>query len=429
MLNLLEVSDGWGHLRFGTSWDGNQHAYDATVDVEKVGGPETHEPPSRDGDGPQQVHRVPDVHRGLQDAVDQPRRQEYMYWNNVETKPGEEDRGGGGKGRRLRSEGALRSARSRPPTTTTARPGSSTSTRPRSARRCAPQGTGPSTGRTGTRTRARASSRTTTTSTCRASATTAPTRRASRPARAARSSSATGRRRARRPGALPGACATASPPARTRRSYFNPKLFKSEKCIFCFPRVEKGLAPACAQQCVGRIRFVGYLDDVDGQVHEARPPWKVAIPLHPEYGTQPNVYYVPPLPGPPKFDAHGRPHPGEPADPDCLPRVAVRRRGADALAMLEARDGEAQGGEGLGAHRHAHRLQALGDVPARGATAGGWSRLVGAAHKSRGRAAGAEVTMRVLRRLAVVVVLASATAAARAVEPPAAPSPPPAPAR
>jgi len=38
MLNLLEVSDGWGHLRFGTNWDGNQHAYDATVDVARVGG-------------------------------------------------------------------------------------------------------------------------------------------------------------------------------------------------------------------------------------------------------------------------------------------------------------------------------------------------------------------------------------------------------
>ncbi|HEY6002674.1 MAG TPA: molybdopterin-dependent oxidoreductase [Anaeromyxobacter sp.] len=38
MLNLLEVSDGWGHLRFGTNWDGNQHAYDATVDVAKVAG-------------------------------------------------------------------------------------------------------------------------------------------------------------------------------------------------------------------------------------------------------------------------------------------------------------------------------------------------------------------------------------------------------
>jgi len=38
MLNLLEVSDGWGHLKFGTNWDGNQHAYDATVDVAKFSG-------------------------------------------------------------------------------------------------------------------------------------------------------------------------------------------------------------------------------------------------------------------------------------------------------------------------------------------------------------------------------------------------------
>ncbi|HET8723595.1 MAG TPA: molybdopterin-dependent oxidoreductase [Anaeromyxobacteraceae bacterium] len=36
MLNLLEVSDGWGHLRFGTNWDGNQHAYDSTVDVARA---------------------------------------------------------------------------------------------------------------------------------------------------------------------------------------------------------------------------------------------------------------------------------------------------------------------------------------------------------------------------------------------------------
>jgi len=35
-LSLLEVTDGWGHLRFGTNWDGNQHAYDATVDVAKM---------------------------------------------------------------------------------------------------------------------------------------------------------------------------------------------------------------------------------------------------------------------------------------------------------------------------------------------------------------------------------------------------------
>lgn len=92
-----------------------------------------------------------------------------------------------------------------------------------------------------------------------------------------------------------------------KKIYFNPKRFKSEKCIFCFPRVEKGLPPACADQCVGRIRFVGYLDDKEGQVYKLVHQYKVALPLHEEYGTQPNVFYVPPLPGPPKYDAHGQP--------------------------------------------------------------------------------------------------------------------------
>ncbi|GMU61972.1 MAG: hypothetical protein AMXMBFR34_37350 [Myxococcaceae bacterium] len=92
-----------------------------------------------------------------------------------------------------------------------------------------------------------------------------------------------------------------------KKIYFNPKLSKSEKCIFCFPRIEKGLPPACAQQCVGRIRFVGYLDDAEGQVAKLVNQYKVALPLHPEYGTQPNVYYVPPMTGPRKFDKHGKP--------------------------------------------------------------------------------------------------------------------------
>jgi len=92
-----------------------------------------------------------------------------------------------------------------------------------------------------------------------------------------------------------------------KKIYFNPKLFKSEKCILCFPRIERGLPPACAQQCVGRIRFVGYLDDVEGQIHKLVYKYKVALPLHPEYGTQPNVFYVPPLSGPKKYDKTGKP--------------------------------------------------------------------------------------------------------------------------
>ena len=33
--------------------------------------------------------------------------------------------------------------------------------------------------------------------------------------------------------------------------------------------------------------------------------WKVALPLHPEFGTEPNVFYVPPI-LPPSFDEEGR---------------------------------------------------------------------------------------------------------------------------
>lgn len=36
MLNLLELSDGWGHLKFGVNWDGNQHAYQTCIQIEKA---------------------------------------------------------------------------------------------------------------------------------------------------------------------------------------------------------------------------------------------------------------------------------------------------------------------------------------------------------------------------------------------------------
>ncbi|MGE5047960.1 MAG: nitrate reductase subunit beta [Deltaproteobacteria bacterium] len=119
---------------------------------------------------------------------------------------------------------------------------------------------------------------------------------------------------------------------------------KSEKCIFCYPRLEAGLAPACFHTCVGRIRYLGVLlydadalvatatrpdadlveaqramildpkdpavharalaDGVHPQILEAarRSPvyrwvkeWGMALPLHPEYRTLPMLFYVPPL--------------------------------------------------------------------------------------------------------------------------------------
>lgn len=86
--------------------------------------------------------------------------------------------------------------------------------------------------------------------------------------------------------------------------YFNPVSQTSEKCILCFPRIDKGIANACNRQCTGRVRAFGYLDDKDSQVHKLVKKWKVALPLHAEYGTGPNVFYVPPM-GARAFGADG----------------------------------------------------------------------------------------------------------------------------
>jgi complex iron-sulfur molybdoenzyme family reductase subunit beta len=49
------------------------------------------------------------------------------------------------------------------------------------------------------------------------------------------------------------------------------------------------------------------LDDEEGQVYKLVHKYKVALPLRPDYGTQPNVYYVPPVFSPDKYDADGAP--------------------------------------------------------------------------------------------------------------------------
>jgi ethylbenzene hydroxylase subunit beta/complex iron-sulfur molybdoenzyme family reductase subunit beta len=80
-----------------------------------------------------------------------------------------------------------------------------------------------------------------------------------------------------------------------KKIYFNQTRRVSQHCIGCFPRIEQGVAPACVRQCPGRAAWVGFLDDEAGPVSKLVTKWKVAIPLHPEFGTRPNVYYVPPL--------------------------------------------------------------------------------------------------------------------------------------
>ncbi len=51
-------------------------------------------------------------------------------------------------------------------------------------------------------------------------------------------------------------CVSACP---YKKSYYNWHTGKSEKCILCFPRLETGQAPACFHSCVGRIRYLGVL--------------------------------------------------------------------------------------------------------------------------------------------------------------------------
>lgn len=94
----------------------------------------------------------------------------------------------------------------------------------------------------------------------------------------------------------------------------------AQKCIMCFPRVEKGVAPACIRQCPGRDQWFGFLDDEDDPVYKLVNEWKVALPLHPEWGTQPNVYYIPVL-SPPAYDEEGKPRP----DQSRIPKEVLER--------------------------------------------------------------------------------------------------------
>ncbi len=129
-----------------------------------------------------------------------------------------------------------------------------------------------------------------------------------------------------------------------KKVFFDPLRQVSGKCLFCFPRVEKGLAPACARQCPGRLRFVGYLDDEEGPIWKLVNQWRVALPLHPEFGLQPNVFYVPPL-SPPQLDGSGRPT-SQPRIPlDYL--VGLFGEGTEhALEVLREERGKRRRGEG-----------------------------------------------------------------------------------
>ena len=65
-------------------------------------------------------------------------------------------------------------------------------------------------------------------------------------------------------------CVTGCP---YKKIYFNHKTGKAEKCTFCYPRVEVGIPTVCAETCVGRLRYLGVLlYDADAVLAAASVP-------------------------------------------------------------------------------------------------------------------------------------------------------------
>src|SRR5574342_111601 len=85
-----------------------------------------------------------------------------------------------------------------------------------------------------------------------------------------------------------------------KKTFYNAMNGTSEKCIACFPKIELGIQPQCFVNCIGKIRFAGWIskpenakaeNPIDFLVHVK----KVALPLFPQFGLEPNVYYIPPV--------------------------------------------------------------------------------------------------------------------------------------
>ncbi|MER5324116.1 nitrate reductase subunit beta [Streptosporangium roseum] len=65
-------------------------------------------------------------------------------------------------------------------------------------------------------------------------------------------------------------CVTGCP---YKKVYFNHKTGKAEKCTFCYPRVEVGIPTVCSETCVGRLRYIGLiLYDADRVAEAASTP-------------------------------------------------------------------------------------------------------------------------------------------------------------
>ena len=92
-------------------------------------------------------------------------------------------------------------------------------------------------------------------------------------------------------------CLTACP---YKKTMFNLETRVSEKCIGCYPKLEQGLQTQCTTSCIGRLRLTNFLSRPD-EIDPRKPAdflvhvRKIALPLYPQLGLEPNVYYIPPM--------------------------------------------------------------------------------------------------------------------------------------
>lgn len=85
----------------------------------------------------------------------------------------------------------------------------------------------------------------------------------------------------------------------------------AEKCVACYPRIEgkdplsngHPMEARCMAACVGKIRMQGlvkikedgsWMEDRFNPIYYLVKVEKVALPLYPQFGTEPNGYYIPP---------------------------------------------------------------------------------------------------------------------------------------
>ncbi len=147
-----------------------------------------------------------------------------------------------------------------------------------------------------------------------------------------------------------------------KKVFFNLVTRVSEKCIACYPRLEQGLQPRCVESCIGKIRMQGWLSK-PGEPRQDNPldylvhVRKVALPLYPQYGTEPNVYYVPPVHVPREFllqlfgpgvDEAIRTYRAAKDDPNLLGAMLLFGNSPVILERYEVQDGHAIGYDGSG---------------------------------------------------------------------------------